>query len=182
MGSSVARVKQHQPGVIDPGIGIAIAGGKARFQRHAGYMTAQIDALRRRQGTPSAQMIVDEQAQAQQPAWAQPRRPWQCEAHRMDDMRRDTPQTLPLGQRLAHQTEFAMFQIAQPAMDELGGGGGRALRQVASLQQQHLRAPARRIAGDAAAIHPAANHGQIIEGGWWALLGHAIGCRRTRQA
>jgi len=44
--SSVARVEQHQPGVIDPGIGIAIAGGKARFQRHAGCMTAQIDAER----------------------------------------------------------------------------------------------------------------------------------------
>jgi hypothetical protein len=36
-------------------------------------------------------------------------------------MRRIFPQNLALHQRFAHQPELVMFQIAQPAMDQLGG-------------------------------------------------------------
>jgi len=40
-------------------------------------------------------------------------------------MRRHAQQYFALVQRLAHQTEGAMFEIAQAAVDELGGGRRR---------------------------------------------------------
>src|SRR3546814_18942996 len=51
-----------------------------------------------------------------------PRPVRQDETQRPDDMRRDAPQHLALLQRLAHQAEFIMLEVTQPAMDQLGRG------------------------------------------------------------
>ena len=42
------------------------------------------------------------------------------ELQRFDDVRRGAQEYFPLGQGLGDQTEFEMFQITQPAMNELG--------------------------------------------------------------
>ena len=47
----------------------------------------------------------------------------QDEAQRAYNVRRDAPQDFALLQCLAHQAEVQIFEIAQPAMDQLGGGG-----------------------------------------------------------
>jgi hypothetical protein len=57
----------------------------------------------------------------------------QHEAHRPDDVRRMRPQHFALDQRLAHQAEFVIFEIAQAAMDELGGGRGGAAGEIVHL-------------------------------------------------
>src|SRR3546814_8892091 len=82
-------------------------------------------------------MVVQEQPEPQQPAWAQSVAIGQDEAQRLDDVRGDTPQDFALLQRLAHQREFIMFEIAQSAVDQLGRGGRGAPGQIARLEQQH---------------------------------------------
>ena len=70
-------------------------------------------------------------------------------------------QGLALLQRLADQTEFEIFQIAQPAVEQLGLGRGRALRQIALFGQHDRQAASDSIAGNAAAIDAATDDEQI---------------------
>jgi hypothetical protein len=46
----------------------------------------------------------------------------QDEAQRPDDMGRRPQQHFAFRQRFAHQAKFAVLKIAQPAVDQLGGG------------------------------------------------------------
>jgi len=79
-------------------------------------------------------------------------------------MRRGAQQHLAFLERLAHQVEFIMFQIAQTAVHELGTGRGGMRGKIVALDQQHFQPPARRIACDSDAIDAAADDGQIIHG------------------
>ncbi len=92
------------------------------LQRPAGRVAAQIEAAGRRQGAAAAEMVVEEQPEAQQPGRPQPGVMRQHEAQRPDDVRRRTQQHLALDQRLADQPELVVFEIAQAAMDQLGRG------------------------------------------------------------
>ena len=51
---------------------------------------------------------------------------WQHETQGPDDVRRHPPEHFALHERFPHQTEFQIFEITQPAMDELGRGRGGA--------------------------------------------------------
>ena len=55
----------------------------------------------------------------------------------------------------------SVLEVAQPAMDELGGGRRSAGGEVALLDQQHLEAAAGGIARDAGAVDAAADDGEI---------------------
>ena len=90
------------------------------FERSAGRVLLQIERACAGQPLPAAQMVVHEQSDAQHPGRPQPLLVGQHEAHRPHDVRRDCPQHLALGQRLAHQPEVEVLEIAQAAMDELG--------------------------------------------------------------
>ena len=70
-------------------------------------------------------------------------------------------QHLALDQRLAHQAELVVFEIAQAAMDQLGAGRRGGAGEVGLLGEQHLEAAARGIAGDAGTIDAAADDKQI---------------------
>ena len=72
-------------------------------------------------------------------------------------------QHLALGQRLAHQAELVVLEIAQAAMDQLGRGRGRAAGKIALLAQEHRQAAAGGIAGDAAAVDAAADDGDVVD-------------------
>ena len=54
-----------------------------------------------------------------------------------------------------------MFQIAQPAMDQLGGGGGRAAAEIGLLAQKHRPAAPGGIPRDAGAIDAAADDDEV---------------------
>ena len=76
-------------------------------------------------------------------------------------MRRGGEQHLALDQRFAHQTELVIFEIAQTAVNQLARARRRALREVALFDQQHAEAATHGVAGDAGAIHAAANHDHV---------------------
>ncbi len=116
----IAGVQHHHPRIIDPAIAIFEPMGKAGVQRRARRVLGQLQPPRRRQQFAPANMVIQEQPQPDQPARAQFRVVRQHKAQRPDDVRGHGPQPLALHQRLAHQREFIMFQIAQSAMDQLG--------------------------------------------------------------
>ena len=66
-------------------------------------------------------------------------------------------QHLALEQRLAHQPELVIFEIAQAAMDQLGGGRRGAAGEVVLLAQADRQAAPGRVARDAAAVDAAAD-------------------------
>jgi len=76
-------------------------------------------------------------------------------------MRGHAQQNLAFGQPLAHQTEIAVFEIAQPAMDEFARCRGGRAGEIALLAQQHAEAAAGRIAGETDAVDPAADDKKI---------------------
>ncbi len=76
-------------------------------------------------------------------------------------MRRLGQQHLALLQRLAHQPELVVFQIAQAAMDQLGRLGGGGAGEIVHFAEPDLERPPRRVAGDACAVDAAADHEQV---------------------
>ena len=89
-------------------------------QRVAGVVAPQIDRLRTGDALPGAEVVVEEQPGAQQQPGAPARHLRQHEALRPDDMAGVGQQHLALLQRLAHEPEFVVLEIAQAAVDELG--------------------------------------------------------------
>jgi hypothetical protein len=65
-------------------------------------------------------VIVQKKARAYHPRRPQMRLVRQHELQRRDDMRRGAQQHFALGQRLGHQPEFVVLEIAQAAVDQLG--------------------------------------------------------------
>ncbi len=96
----------------------------------------------------------------------------QHEAQRTHDVSRIGEQHLALAQRLAHQAELAVFEIAQAAMDELARGRGRGAGEIALLAQRHAEPAPRGVARDPRAVDAAPHHQQIDLGG------HGARCRR----
>ena len=106
-------------------------------------------------------MVVEEQAEADQPGRSQRCLMRQHEGQRPDDVRGVAKQHLALDQRLADQAELVIFEIAQPAMDQLGAGRGGGAREIVLLDQQDAEAAARGIAGDPGTVDAAADDQQI---------------------
>ena len=159
----IARSQRDQPRVVDEAVGIFEALGVAPGdQRLADHVAGQIERARRGQQVPAADVIVEEEAEPQQPGRAQAGMVRQNETQRANDMRRDLPEDLALDQRLAHQTKLVILEIAQPAMHELGRPGRRSAGQIIHFTEENRIAPARRIARDAAAINAASNDGEVV--------------------
>jgi hypothetical protein len=96
-------------------------------------------------------------------------------------MRRHAQQHLALAERRAHQPQRAVFQIAQAAVNELGGRRRGAGCKIALFEQHDLQPPTGRIARNARAIDAAANNRQIEVGHRSAIL-TAAPTRVTVQA
>jgi hypothetical protein len=62
-----------------------------------------------------------------------------------------------LGQRLVHQMQLELLQVAQAAVDQLAGSTGRAGSQVTSLDQGDLEPTGGGVEGGAGAGDPAAD-------------------------
>lgn len=106
-------------------------------------------------------MIVEEQAQPHHPGGARRLGLRKDEGQRPDDVRRHVQQPLALDQRLSHQPELTIFQIAQAAMDQLGRGRGGVARQIVLLDQQHRQAAPGGVARDPRAVDAAADDQQV---------------------
>ncbi|MNT08747.1 hypothetical protein D3C72_1434980 [compost metagenome] len=159
---SVERVEDDQPRIIHLRIGIAEGVPQLRRQQRAERIVVQIHAARRREGGAApAQMVVQPKAEAQHPAWPQMRLPRKHEAQRPHQERRLPAHHLALAQRLAHQAELALLQVAQAAMDQLAAGAGGVRCQVVLFAQQYLQATATGITGDAGTVDATADHQQV---------------------
>ena len=67
-------------------------------------------------------MIVEKKAKPYQPGWAQSLMVGEYKAQRPDNMRGGIEKYFSLLERLPYQTEFIMFEIAQPSVNKLGAG------------------------------------------------------------
>jgi len=85
------------------------------------------------------------------------------ERHRLDQMRRQPGQRqLTLVQSLAHQAEFQLLEVAQPAVEHLRGATRRAGSEVTGFDQRHLEPTGGGIQG-APGTHHAATDDHHVE-------------------
>ena len=160
----IERIEHDQPGIIDPAIGIFEAVAERAFQRLADRVMGEIDRARRRQQFARAQQVVKDQAETQHERRAQPGQRRQHEAHRPNHVRRHAQQHFTLVQRLAHQTEGAVLEIAQATMDQLARSRGRARAEIVHLDEQHAYAAAGGVAGKPRSVYAAADNGEVEVG------------------
>ena len=152
-------VEYHQASVIDPGVRVLEA-----------LVDAVLEAILRQEAQTAAalelvalgQVVIQEEAGTDHPGRAQVRAVRQAESHGTGDVRRHAEQHLPLRQRLFHQPEFVMFEIAQAAVDQLAGVGRGGRGEILRLEQRHLQPPPRRIRRNADPVDAAADDDQII--------------------
>jgi hypothetical protein len=70
-------------------------------------------------------------------------------------------QRLALAQGLAHEPDLAVFEVAQPAVNQTRRGRGRPRRDVALVEQQHAQSAHRRVARHPAPVHPRADDDHV---------------------
>ena len=164
LGAALGRilgVQYHQAGVVDPAVGVRERGAELRLERSAGRIVAEVDLARSRQPRAAAQMVVEEQSEADHPGRALLGAVGQDEAQGPDDVRRRAQQDLALDQRLAHQTELVVLQITQTAVDQLAAGRGGVAREVVLLAQQDGQPATHGVARDARAVDSAADDQEV---------------------
>ena len=88
----------------------------------------------------------------------------QHELQRRDDMGRGAKKHFALGQRLGHEPELVVLEIAQTAVDQFGAPRRRMRGKIVFFDQQCLEAAARRIARNAGAVDAATDNGEIVHG------------------
>jgi len=169
----VDGVEHDQPGVVDPAVPVREAALQARLQRRAGRVAAQVQRLRARQQRAPGQVVVEQQAGADQPRRAHRGLVRQHEAQRPGDVRRRAQQHLALGQRLAHQRELVMLEVAQAAVQQLGRRRRGVRGEVVALDQHHAPAAPGEVARDAAAVDAAADDEDVAVGGG-GVGGHGV--------
>lgn len=76
-------------------------------------------------------------------------------------MRHRTKQGLAFDQRLADKPEFKKFKVPQTAMEEFCRGRGGCRPEIIHFGEPDPHPAPRRVAGDAAAIHPATDDEQV---------------------
>ena len=91
-------------------------------------------------------MIVEKKPQADHPARPQSGHVRHDEARRPGEVSGDAQQDLALGERFGDEAELELLEVAQPAVDQLGGRGRRGARQVAALDEDRRQAAAGRVA------------------------------------
>ncbi len=85
----------------------------------------------------------------------------QQEMYGMHQVRSLLQQAPAFEQRLADQSELAVLQVAQAAVDDAGGAAGGAGGEVMLLHQQGAPPGASALPGDGNTVDPAANHDDL---------------------
>src|SRR5712692_2730856 len=88
----------------------------------------------------------------------------QDELQRRNDVRRSAQQDLTLGERFGDQPEFVVFEVAQPAVNELGAPRRGMRREVVFLDEQHLESASRGVARDTRSVDSTAGDGEVVVG------------------
>src|SRR3954469_12867657 len=111
---------------------------------------------------PPPDVVLEEQSEAEQPSRTQPCVVGQNETKGADDVGRDPPEDFAFDQGLADQPKLVIFEIAQPAMHQLGRPGRRPARQVIHFTKENGVTSADRIARDAATVDAASDDGEVV--------------------
>ena len=77
-------------------------------------------------------------------------------------MRGDAEQRLALGERLAHETQRAVLEVAQAAVNQLAGGRRGGAGEIAFLDEQDPEPAPGRIARDPGAVDAAADDEEVV--------------------
>ena len=152
-------IEHHQPGVVDPGVRVFKSLVDPRGQailRQEAHATAPLELV------ALGQIVIEEQTGADHPGRTQVRAVRQAKTHGTGDVGRHTEQHLTLRQRLFHQPEFVMLEIAQTAVDQLAGVGRGGRGEILRLKQGNLQTPSCRIGCDADPVDAATDDDQII--------------------
>jgi hypothetical protein len=157
----VDRVEHDEPRVVDPAVGVHEALAEGLLQRQARRVHAQVDGARRGQHLAAGEVVVQEQARPDHPHRTHARVVRHHEAQWPHDVRRAAQQHLAFGERLAHQRELAVLEVAKAAMDELGRRRRGVGRQVIALAQHHRQAPSGEVAGDAGPVDTPTDHQHV---------------------
>src|SRR5258708_39123701 len=112
-------------------------------------------ALARGTGGVEPQPCADVKRAAQERAWSFRHR--EKKLKRAHQVRRLVQQALPLAQRLAHHSDLAMLQVAQPSVNDARGAAGSSRGEVVLLYQKHAPAPLRTLPGNGPAIDAASD-------------------------
>ena len=158
----IARIEHDEAAVLDPAVRIDERRLRAGLEAIAQRRAREVDRARGRQLLASAEVVVEEQPEPDEPCGAGRIHLRQHEGQRPDDVRGHAEQALALDQRLADQAELVVFEVAQPAMDQLGAGRGCVAGKVFLLDQQHGQAAPGGIAGNPGAVDPPADDEQVI--------------------
>ena len=119
MFAGIDSIQHHEPCIVHPAIRISKARRNILLERSPFLARAQVEAARAAQAFARGEPIVKEEASLNHESRAHALIKRQDEASRPNDMRRDAKQNLPLPQCLPHEAEFVVFEISQPAMNEL---------------------------------------------------------------
>ena len=182
-GGRVTGVQHDKTGILDPAVGIFIPPPEFGLQRFAGGVMSQIKRRRAGKDVAPAKMVIEEQAQADQPgrtAALHPRHDGghdpryrraafkahvgfvgKNEAHGPGNVRHRAQQDFALDQRFADKPEFQIFKIAQPAVKQLCRGRRGRRAEIAHLGKADTDPAPRGVAGDATAIDTAADDEQV---------------------
>ena len=161
----VDGIEHHQARILHPAVRIDEAARVERLERRARRVAAQVDAARSRQHLAPRQMVVQEQAGTDHPDRAHAGVMRHHEAQRPHDVRRIAQQHLALGERLADQGELVVLQIAQPAMDQLGGRRRGVRGEVVLLAQHDAATAPGEITRDAGTVDAAAHDEHVAVDG-----------------
>ena len=151
----------------------------------AGDRAVAVGAPLRPVGTPAPTQalaghdVVEVEAHAGQAVGTRPVEGGHDEGQRGDQVRREGDHELALQQRLADQPQVEVLQVAQAAVNQLGGAAGGARGEVGTLGQRHAVAAAGGVEGHAGPRDPTADHHDVerlaVHGGQGVRAGdHAV--------
>jgi hypothetical protein len=160
------RIEDDQSRVVDASVRVDESFAEAVLEARAPLACAKVDAERRWQSLPTADVVVQEKSGTDHPGRPQVRLVGQHELQRLDDVGRQLEQHLALGQRFGDQPKLVVLEIAQAAVDQLRARRRSVRGEVVLFRQQHRQAPAGGIACYADAVDAAADDGEIVNRRW----------------
>ena len=175
--SGVEGRQDHEPGVVEPAVGVLVAVVQLRPERLPGGVPAERDRAGAGEGpaTRQVEVIVEEEADAHHPAWPEAVDVWHHEPQRTDDVGRVPQQDRALGERFRDVPKLVVLEVAQAAMDQLRAGRGGVAGEVVPLAEQHAQPASGGVARDPDAVDPATDDEHVVR-----LRRGPVGRRRRR--
>ena len=121
-GGGIHSVEHHEACVLHPAIRVLEGMGELGLQGLTGRVLRELQAVGLWQQLAPAYVIVEKQPEANQPSRPQVTMVRQDEAQRPDDVGSGPQQNLALLQRMAHEHEIIVFEVAQTTVNQLGAG------------------------------------------------------------